>query len=157
MIIGISRSAEDIIRILARKPGYVNAYAEYKIYVDKYINLKIHIQEADGSSIAGINVKVTDREGNTKNIISDSNGTVYASNIKWGNITVTVVSSVKKNMVKYLFSRWEDSQKKSVWKNYLENDSEITAIYKVQYYVSVESPYGSTYGSGWYDKGTRIL
>ncbi len=150
------KPGEDTIKILARKPGYVDAYAEHKIYVDKYINLKIHIQTDDGSGIAGINVKVTDGGNNTKNIVSDSNGTVYASNIKWGNITVTVENSVKKNMVKYLFSRWEDGREKPVWKNYLENDSEITAIYKVQYYVSVESPYGSTYGSGWYGKGTSI-
>jgi|GEM_PF-3179918 len=147
---------DDVIRVYASKPGYQAIYAEYRVHIDTLLNIKIILKTEDGTGIEGINVTIIDGSGVKKSMITDASGTAKFNNIMWGNISVKVEREISNRNTKYIFLEWSDGVKNSTWTGYLENDIELTATYKIQYFVSVTSEYGSVYGSGWYDKGTSI-
>ena len=66
------------------------------------------------------------------------------------------LSDVKR--VVFQFSRWSDGHSNRIREIRVSGPIRLTAIYRsvTQYYVSVESKYGGTVGSGWYDEGEEV-
>jgi len=151
-----SKPGEDTIRVYASKPGYEPAYAEFKLYVDKLINIQVLVQTKDGRGIEGINVTVTGGDDRIKSILTDSTGKALIKYVKWGNISITVGDEITRDKVRYIFLGWSDGQSNYTWSGYLDEDTELTALYKVQYFITVSTSYSTAYGSGWYDKGSSI-
>jgi len=56
--------------------------------------------------------------------------------------------------VRVVFDSWSDGVKFNPRNLTLTKDAGLTAIYAVQYKLSVISDYGNTQGSGWYDENT---
>ena len=50
---------------------------------------------------------------------------------------------------------WSDGLSTPSREIVLTRSSTVAAVYRVEYYVSVTSPYGETLGSGWYKEGSR--
>ena len=55
--------------------------------------------------------------------------------------------------VRLVFTSWDDGDK-SVSRT-ISHGGEYTANYKTQYKLTIESPYGSPTGEGWYDSGSE--
>ena len=56
--------------------------------------------------------------------------------------------------VRYVYTSWSDGGTQSHTITVGASDITITATYKIQYYLTVSSPYGTTSGDGWYDSGS---
>lgn len=52
-----------------------------------------------------------------------------------------------------VFTNWDDGNSQST-RTVLDEPGTYTAQFKTQYLLTVSSPYGGTFGSGWYDKGS---
>jgi len=55
------------------------------------------------------------------------------------------------NVSREHFVGWADSTNDTSKEVELDNDTTLTALYSTQYFVSVNSPYATTKGTGWYD------
>ncbi|RJS88287.1 hypothetical protein CW705_09300, partial [Candidatus Bathyarchaeota archaeon] len=82
-------------------------------------------------------------EGSTHEIIADEDKIEQLSDVK---------------RVVFQFSRWSDGHSSRIREIRVFGPIRLTAIYRsvTQYYVSVESKYGGTVGSGWYDEGEEV-
>jgi len=58
------------------------------------------------------------------------------------------------NVTRVVFTHWSDSNNSPLRQVGLENDTTLSASYRKQYYVAVISPYGTPFGSGWYDENS---
>ncbi|MCJ7516028.1 MAG: hypothetical protein MUO89_08740, partial [Dehalococcoidia bacterium] len=57
------------------------------------------------------------------------------------------------NGTRLVFSSWNDGDKS--YSRVISHGGEYTAEYRIQYKLTVESPYGSPRGNGWYDSGSK--
>jgi len=68
-------------------------------------------------------------------------------------LRVEVPESIEKTGTMYVFAGYSSGEKKNVTEFRVEAPLSLVAEYKVRYYVSAESEFGSVSGEGWYDKG----
>jgi len=54
-----------------------------------------------------------------------------------------------------VFETWSDGNLYTLRSVQVNGDMAVTAIYKIQYYLTLTSQYGSVSGDGWYDAGTK--
>jgi hypothetical protein len=55
------------------------------------------------------------------------------------------------NNSRFRFTRWDDSTNATLRQLDLNENTTLHAFYTQQYFIQVTSPYGQTFGSGWYD------
>ena len=87
---------------------------------------------------------------------TDKNGTLIAINFGGAdcfNVTVPAVASLGTGS-HAIFDRWSNGANSTILSLPDESDK-ITAIYHVQYYVTVNTVHGTPDGSGWYDQGAN--
>jgi hypothetical protein len=58
------------------------------------------------------------------------------------------------NTSRLRFTGWDDSTNTTMRQLNLNDNTTLYAVYTQQYFVQVNSPYGQTAGSGWYDAGS---
>lgn len=56
--------------------------------------------------------------------------------------------------IQLVFDRWSDGVRSNPRTINLFSDAKLTAIYRTQYFLSVDSEHGEPLGSGWYDENT---
>lgn len=72
--------------------------------------------------------------------------------------TIQVPSEISTGAgVRIIFVRWSNGQTSNTLTLVLTDDTTLTAEYKTQYLLTVNSPVGNPQGSGWYDQGTSAL
>ncbi|RLE80967.1 MAG: hypothetical protein DRJ52_05195 [Thermoprotei archaeon] len=79
---------------------------------------------------------------------------------KPGPLEVSVSDHVNlSDKTRLIFSRWSDGVKEASREISVKEPKvlKLTAIYKLQHYLSVYSKYGSVKGSGWYDNGATAV
>ncbi len=62
-----------------------------------------------------------------------------------------VPETVYQNNTRFLFVQWDDSNISTVRSITITENTTLSALYRVQYFVNVTSPTSTTAGSGWYD------
>ncbi len=67
-----------------------------------------------------------------------------------------VQANIEQNSVRGEFIQWNDSSTAASRTLQLDEDTSLTAVYRVQYYVDVVSQFGVTQGAGWYDANSTI-
>ena len=72
-------------------------------------------------------------------------------------VHIEVPEIVEKENIRYIFIGFNTGANNSVSDFKIKSPIDIVANYKIQYYVKVDSKYGSVSGEGWYDKGSRIM
>ena len=81
---------------------------------------------------------------------ADENGMLQVL-VPWGTHQITVPDSVpKREGEREFFAGWSDNVSTASREITVGNNETFTANYRVQYQLSVNSPYGATSGSGWY-------
>jgi hypothetical protein len=72
-----------------------------------------------------------------------------------GSHTIQVPSEVSTGTdTKIVFVKWSDDETSNSRTLTLTDDTTLTAKYKTQYLLTVNSPMGTPQGSGWYDEGS---
>ena len=69
---------------------------------------------------------------------------------------IEVQRTINENNTRYLFVQWDDSNSSVAKTEMLTENTTVNAIYRVQYYVAVNSPFGGANGSGWYDANSTV-
>jgi len=67
-----------------------------------------------------------------------------------------VQRTIDANNTRYLFVQWDDSNSSLLRAEMLTENTNVSAVYRVQYYTAINSPIGATGGSGWYDANSTI-
>jgi len=67
-----------------------------------------------------------------------------------------VQRTVNENNTRYLFVKWDDSNMSAARSAMLSENTTVEAMYRVQYFVTVNSSIGATSGSGWYDVNSNV-
>ena len=57
---------------------------------------------------------------------------------------------------RYVFDVWKDMEKSNQRMITLDDDVSLTALLKTQFQLKAISEFGTTYGAGWWDKGTTV-
>jgi hypothetical protein len=70
--------------------------------------------------------------------------------------TIAVNADVDVDGVHGAFIEWSDANPSATRTLQLEEDTTLGVVYQTQYYVEVQSPYGSTVGTGWYDADSPL-
>ncbi|MCC6050697.1 MAG: hypothetical protein LM580_08310 [Thermofilum sp.] len=78
---------------------------------------------------------------------------------KWVDPTVAIhveaPEMVEGRGVRYVFKAWSDGTASFARDLALVKSASITAMYRVEYYVTAESEYGEVSGAGWYEEGSQ--
>jgi len=71
--------------------------------------------------------------------------------------TIEVAHQIKEidEGTRYIFTEWSDGIKDPSRTITISEDLNLTALYKIQYLLSITSKYGRIEGGGWYDSGSR--
>ena len=147
---------DDVIKVSASKAGYESAYAELSLYIDKFVNIKVRAETLDGTSVPGVEVSLVDSYGIVHTGVTGDDGWIVFKNLKWGYVEVTVNKNYTTGDAMYLFNKWSEGSTDSTWAGNVVSDVTLRALYNVEYLVNVFSEYGTTFGSGWYPKGTSV-
>lgn len=84
-------------------------------------------------------------------VTSDAFGIGKVGSLAKGPHTVEVQSTIAvDDGVRYAFKNWQDGDNSNPRTVNLLQDMLLEAVYEKQYYLTVESPYGETSGTGWY-------
>lgn len=70
-------------------------------------------------------------------------------------VAVQLVTYVN-SRTRIVFTGWGGGSTDATRQINLDNDTSIIANYRLQYFVNVTSPYGTTTGSGWYDENSTM-
>ncbi|RLE82479.1 MAG: hypothetical protein DRJ52_02140 [Thermoprotei archaeon] len=92
---------------------------------------------------------------NGKTYITDSQGAVEVKGKKTYTVEVVPLIPLGKG-ARIVFVKWSTGQKTPKITVAVEKKTVLVAEYKKQYFVKVESQYGSPTGEGWYDEGSTI-
>ncbi len=88
-------------------------------------------------------------------VAEDGEITTYIP-VGWHEIYVPPVINVSDDM-RYVFVEWSDGVTDNPRKVYIDVDGfNGTCEYEAEYRVTVSSPYGEAYGSGWYKEGSTV-
>ena len=86
---------------------------------------------------------------------TDANGTFKAI-VPWGTYAISVPEVVPmSNVTRAVFVGWNDNVREASRTITMSRNTRLHAAYRMQYDLSVSSPYASTSGSGWYFEGTN--
>lgn len=125
------------------------------------LRVKLGILALSGSSpLANLRVSVHNHGGTLLlEEITDGSGTVSLDvwpTTKSGEFyKIELASSYQPELYsRYLFVNWDDGESGNPRTKTLTADTTLMASYKIQHYLTVDSPFASTLGSGWYDSGT---
>ena len=89
--------------------------------------------------------------------ITDQNGDVTISNPDNSAITVTVPYSIQTAQgTREKFSGWSNGANSTTLTLTITSNSTLTVYYKLQYYVTITTLYGTPTGSGWQDAGSVV-
>lgn len=114
----------------------------------------------DGAPIDDIRVKIYNHGSDLLfDKTTDSTGSAFFQvwpTTKAGEYYKVLVESPYRpeTATQYLFTNWDDGDSTNPRTMTITSDTTPTAYYKVRHYLFVQSPYGKTLGSGWYDEGT---
>lgn len=146
----------DTINVVATKPGYKLVYQNYTVHIDKYVTIRVKTLTEGGDPIEGLKVFAIDSRGMETSATTDYSGVAVLRNVKWGDVIISVEDVHSTSNTKYVFSQWDTGEKNATLEKYIVDDELFTAVFNIQYFVSITSEYGSIYGSGWYPKGTSV-
>jgi hypothetical protein len=119
---------------------------EFNVNVIDKFTLSVQIQPGT----PGIAISVDGSSANT----GTSGNAQFEVSIT-GSHTVQIPDEVSTGTgVKMVFVRWDDGQTSISRTVTMSNDTRLTAEYKIQYLLTVNSPMGNPDGSGWYDEGS---
>jgi hypothetical protein len=86
---------------------------------------------------------------------ANQNG-VLSTSVPGGTLTLEVPSEISgSDNTKLTFSNWGEFGNTNPLRVVMNSTLDITAKYNKQYFVTVDSPYGTAQGSGWYVGGTN--
>ena len=149
------KPGEEDITLTAYKKYYTNASETVKVYIEKFVAVTVKAEDTEGAGVAGVKVTVTSANG-TITGFTNENGTVRFERIRWGDVKISVQETLASDETRYVFIQWAHGVENTTASLHLEEDKTLHAIYNVQHHVTVESPYGRAYGSGWYNKNSTI-
>ncbi|MBS7656034.1 M6 family metalloprotease domain-containing protein [Candidatus Bathyarchaeota archaeon] len=122
----------------------------YLVRVDRtgkpiYVNLTVN------ASYPNATIKI-----DNKPFLADSKGLINVT-VRIGNHTIEASKEIYvKPDVKAVFSGWSDGDKNNPKTFYLNNSISLTALYKLQYFLKVESLELSFNPSGWYNENSKV-
>ena len=86
---------------------------------------------------------------------TSANGTFQAI-VPWGTYSISVPEVIPmSNSTKAVFAGWNDNVQEASRTITMRENTRLHANYRMQYRLTVNSPYASTNGSGWYSEGTN--
>ena len=142
--------------------GYMNSTAhgieDGAPWTDTYIE---HDYLKDTNLSFNTAVTIDTSPSGTAAVIVD--GTQYAPNqlpkvLSWligSSHTISVNSTIQSGDTRYVFTQWSNGLTSNPLTYTAGQNETLTANYKTQYLLTVQSDYGSTQGSGWYDSGSQ--
>lgn len=157
-------SSEANVRLVM--PAVVNS-SEYSFslsVLQKHANMWQVVSPAYPLTLAAIGQVVLEVDGliPNSNLLLDgrsytasSTGHVKIETSK-GVHSIEVQANVDQDKVHGTFIQWSDSKASASRTVNLEENTSLSAVYRIQYYVEVVSPYGSTQGTGWYEANSTI-
>jgi hypothetical protein len=115
----------------------------FSVRVTDEISMRIILPEPDSK------IKLDEMENQT-----DSYG-VFTSTVKPGRHLINVPREI--NLTKdsrLIFLRWSDGSTSNPTVTEIQGDTNLTAQYETEYYLTVRSNLGETQGEGWYPSGS---
>ncbi len=115
----------------------------FSVNVTDEIRMSIILPEPDSK------IKIDEMENHT-----DSYG-VFTSTVKPGRHLINVPREI--NLTKdsrLIFLRWSDGSTSNPTVAEIQGDTNLTAQYETEYYLTVRSDFGETQGEGWYPSGS---
>lgn len=115
----------------------------FSVNVTDETRMRIILPESDSK------IKIDEMENHT-----DSYG-VFTSTVKPGRHLINVPREI--NLTKdsrLIFLRWSDGSTSNPTVTEIQGDTNLTAQYETEYYLTVRSDLGETQGEGWYPSGT---
>jgi M6 family metalloprotease-like protein len=122
----------------------------YTIKIDKsgkpiYANLTINAKYPNAT------IKIDD-----KTFLSNEKGLINVT-LKIGNHTIEAPKEIYlTSSIKAVFIGWSDGDKNNPKTFYLNENVNLTILYKLQYFLKVESPQIVFNPSGWYDENSKV-
>jgi len=127
------------------------------MYVDEQGNRYSDTLEASLIVLVKLNVYAQDKDGNQLQIPITINQNQYISFSDWvdptSGIQLNAPKTVEKDNVRYIFEQWSDGNTLASRQLSITKSTTLTAVYRVEYHVTVSSPYGEVSGEGWYPAG----
>jgi len=142
----------DNLTFTAAMPGFSTATASLTVKVDAYYTVTAKVVDESSAGLSGILVTLVDAKGDIFNGTSGSDGTVVFNNVFWGNATISVPPVSHTATATYTLTSL-DSQSAASTSVPVLSSLTVTAQYQTSYLVSVISAYGTTAGSGSFNKG----
>ncbi len=131
----------------------------YQRYGAKTITVKVgsHVRFIIRVSLVGPPLKGMVVPVNVEGIIQPLGvgGEARFSVFSVGGVNVTLPPNIAESAgVRAGFDRWSDGSRQYAGKMWVKNDTVLTAWYKTQYGLTINSAYGEPWGAGWYDAGS---
>ena len=73
-----------------------------------------------------------------------------------GAHNVSIPASIEEANVTYTFNKWSDGDFAANRTIYLEEDTDLSVFYRVEYFVQVSSPVGAVTPAGWRDENSTM-
>jgi len=128
-------------------------------YADVAGNTYTDIIEASLLVLVRLRVEARSKAGTLLDIpmvVGDKEYKVYEDWIDpTAEISLEAPEVVRIDGTRYVFEHWSDGFQEHYRRVMLTKSATLAAIYRIEHYVSVESPYGEVGGSGWYEEGTE--
>lgn len=95
---------------------------------------------------------------NGQSYSSDSSGEITIHVDSTGTYSLNVVSPVETSAgTRVVFVQWGDGSSASTRSVYISSDMSLSIVTKVQYKLTIQSPFGSPTGGNWYDSGSNAV
>lgn len=99
--------------------------------------------------IPNISVKIGDQT-----YVSSQDGYIIAEVTKGDYIITMSSQQLLSNTSRIVFVQWADGDRSPSKRITLIQSTVLTTLYKIQYYLEVQSEYGDPQGAGWYDENS---
>jgi hypothetical protein len=145
----------DTLNFTVSLQGFATATIGVNLHVDAYYTVTAMLVDETSNGVAGMTVTLVDAKGDKFNGTSAADGTVMFNNVFWGSATVTVPSVLQTSTAKYTLTDLNGQSGTSA-KFPILSDVVVTAKYQTSYQVAVISAYGTSAGTGVFNRGTQV-
>jgi hypothetical protein len=145
----------DTLNFTLSLQGFAAASIGVTVHVDAYYTVTAKLVDETSVGVAGVTVNLVDAKGEKFNGTSAADGTVSFNNVFWGNATISVPNIYQTSSAKYTLTDLNGQSGTSTSFPVL-SDVLVTAKYQTSYLVTVISAYGTTAGSGEFNRGTLV-
>ncbi|MEM1523085.1 MAG: hypothetical protein QXU69_08660 [Thermofilaceae archaeon] len=125
-------------------------------YSDIAGNTYSDIIETSVLVLVKLNVHSESTDGRLLQVNIDIDGRKYTSFSDWidptRSLSLEAPQIIEEGRTRYVFERWSDGATAASRTITLSKSATIAAVYRVEYYVSLTSPFGEVKGGGWYPK-----